>query len=241
LDFNLVLNASAARRCGAIAGFIIAIAFCTAACGEKKVPLAQRTDTADWNISSCSLSYKNYQLLLGAAVADWEQVLGEHDRYVNDMYIFDHHGLKLYERDGKVVTMVLVYKNPPGYKAEFIETEKSDSTRSFYESANAARPVNEYQGLVDVDGGIVKPELNIEEFNRQRIKKNPQANVFTEAYLPTIFHLYRYCDAQESLLNYVGMRIEFQQNSRTDVQQFAFGGEVREQVGEGSSGSMPKD
>lgn len=204
----------------------LAIAFfCAAACTEKDISAGTNpVDTADWSIKSCALQYKNDQLFIGTPVSDWEKVLGAHDRYVNGMYIFDRHGLKLYEREGVIVTMVLVYKNRPVYE---IHSEENDSMQSFYQNANDARPGLEYQRSVNIDGGIVKPKMSMEEFNRQRRVENPEANLFTEAYLPTIYHLYRHCDSEKASLNYVGMRIEFQVGSTTDVQQFAFGGEVR--------------
>ena len=80
---------------------------------------------------------------------------------------------------------------------------------------------------MNVEGGLVKSDMDMNEFNRQRQTKNPNANLFTKAYLPTIYHLYRDCDPQESSLSSVGMRIEFEPGSTSKVQQFVFGGEVR--------------
>lgn len=196
---------------------------CSAKPESNKVGELVATD-ADWQVHNRSLYNKGKVLPLGKAIEEWEEILGQHDRFVNFMYVFDRHGLKLYERDGVIVTMVLVYKNRPAYE---INSEENDSMRSFYQSANDARPGLEYQRSVNIEGGIVKPKMSMEEFNRQRRAENPEANLFTEAYLPTIYHLYRHCNSEKTSLNYVGMRIEFQVGSTTDVQQFAFGGEVR--------------
>lgn len=212
--------------CWCWAVFALLVVSCSAKPESNKVGKLAATD-ADWQVHSCSLYNKGKVLPLGKAIEAWEEILGQYDRFVNFMYVFDRHGLKLYERDGVIVTAVLVYKNHSNYTTDYLETVSDAELRQSYEKSNQARPKTEYSGLINIDGGIVKPKMSMEEFNSQRRAENSEANLFTEAYLPTIYHLYRHCDSEKSSLNYVGMRIEFQVGSNTDVQQFAFGGEVR--------------
>lgn len=224
MHFNLC------RRQGNLVLFCVVFFLILSSCSPKRESREEgklAVTDAEWRVQDCSIYNKGNVLPLGKAIGEWEEILGQHDRFVNFMYVFDRHGLKLYERDGVIVTAVLVYKNQSNYTTDYLETVSDAELRQSYEKSNQARPRTEYSGLINIDGGIVKSVMSMEEFNHQRRAENPEANLFIEAYLPTIYHLYRHCDSDKSALNYVGMRIEFQVGSNTDVQQFAFGGEVR--------------
>ena len=68
---------------------------------EEAIPSIQDI-IADWSIRSCELTYRGKVLVLGSSIVEWEKVLGKHDRFVNEIYIFDKLGLKLYERDKNI-------------------------------------------------------------------------------------------------------------------------------------------
>lgn len=210
--------------------FLLALAL--SSCSTEKEDSPRQDDLPvvqpDWTINACNIKYKDRILVLGQNVAEWEKVLGPHDRFVNEIYVFDRFGLKLYERSDVIVTMVLIYKNHPDYSEEYINAIKNDEfMQDSYRRSNQARPKIEYTGVVDVEGGIVKSNMDVGIFNRQRLAKNPEAKEFTEGYLPTLYHLYYHCDPAVSKMDYVGQRIEFQQGSKNLVQQFVMGGELR--------------
>ena len=95
--------------------FSFLIVSCSAEVSDV-VGTTQPADIGDWSVNSCVVSYEGKALPIGEKVEEWEKVFGKHDRFVNLMYVFDRYGLKLYERDGVIVTAVLVYKNYDEYK-----------------------------------------------------------------------------------------------------------------------------
>lgn len=166
-----------------------------------KVPFNEKIQ---WRFSPCGeLLCNGMALRLSQTVAEWDKILGKHDRYnelMNDVYTWDKYGLMaVTEPQGDTIHQLHIVFNfkPIQDTLDLIERQGPDTAViSSIRAAIYARPRPFFEGGILLDSVVLGKATTVKEFNELSEKNHRQFRFHQDASFKNVYAFFsRNCGA----------------------------------------------